>query len=112
MTHATDLDALLDLPAHDLGFLAGLPTSLQRLSFAQVIEAHRRVCYAIAGTQHAMRGLRGICSIQAAVTSGANHAELVGIEFRLRTWSKAIEAELRRRCTAGAAEPPPQLPLH
>jgi hypothetical protein len=112
MKHATDLDALLDLPARDLGFLASLPSSLRRLSFAHLMETHRRVSFGLLGAKQAAQALRGICSVKAAVTSQANHAEIVLVEFRLRTWSKAIETELRRRCDAGAAEPLRELPLH
>ena len=98
MHNASDLDTLLDLTGDEVAFLANLPSDLKRYTFARLLASADRVARSRAGAEAVMRDLD-------PATAATDRAGLDRIEFRLRVWWNAIEAELRRRCDCGRAEP-------
>lgn len=98
MTDARDLDTLLDLTGDEVAFLANLPSDLKRHSFARLMQSADRVARSRAGVEAVLLGVH-------EKTPASDRAELDRIEFRLRAWWAAIEAELKRRCDCGRAEP-------
>jgi hypothetical protein len=96
--NARDLDALLDLTSDEVAFLANLPANLRRYTFAQLMATADRVARSRSGVEAVIRGMQ-------PQMPAVDRADMDRAEFRLRAWWKAIEAELRRRCDAGRAEP-------